>query len=80
MDTASTLQDVEQRIAALQKERERLESRLQARRVEELKVLADAYARKLGAAGFTITEGIAALKPYRNVAIRTPRATEPSTR
>ncbi len=34
------------------------------RRVEELKVLADGYARKLAANGFSVKEGIDALKPY----------------
>jgi DNA-binding protein H-NS len=47
--------------------RRRLEETNQAiadRRVEELKVLADGYARKCQINGFTITEAIAALKPY----------------
>ena len=35
------------------------------RRVEELKVLADGYAKKLVMNGFSINEGMAALKPYR---------------
>lgn len=35
-----------------------------ARRVEELKVLADGYAKKLQMNGFSIREGIDALKPY----------------
>ena len=34
------------------------------RRVEELKVLADGFARKLAVNGFSVKEGIAALKPY----------------
>ena len=34
------------------------------RRVEELKVLADGYAKKLAMNGFSIKEGMAALKPY----------------
>ena len=34
------------------------------RRVEELKVLADGYAKKLQMNGFSIREGMEALKPY----------------
>jgi DNA-binding protein H-NS len=34
------------------------------RRIEELKVLADGYARKLAMNGFSIREGMDALKPY----------------
>ena len=34
------------------------------RRIEELKVLADGYAKKLAMNGFSIREGIDALKPY----------------
>ena len=34
------------------------------RRVEELKVLADGYAKKLVLNGFSVREGIDALRPY----------------
>ena len=34
------------------------------RRIEELKVLADGYAKKLAMNGFSLREGIDALKPY----------------
>lgn len=34
------------------------------RRIEELKVLADGYAKKLAMNGFSIREGMEALKPY----------------
>ncbi len=37
---------------------------IEDRRVEELKVLADGYAKKLQMNGFEIREGIDALKPY----------------
>lgn len=37
---------------------------IEARRGEELKVLADGYAKKLQMNGFAIREGIDALKPY----------------
>lgn len=45
-------------------ERAELEVVLQSKRGEELKVLADAYAKKLQAGGFSISEGIKALAPY----------------
>ncbi len=35
-----------------------------AKRDEELKVLADGYAKKLGINGFSVAEGIEALRPY----------------
>lgn len=34
------------------------------KRVEEIKILADAFAKKVVAAGFTVQEAIDALKPY----------------
>jgi DNA-binding protein H-NS len=37
------------------------------RRVEELKVLADGFARKLAINGFSVREGMDALKPYLRV-------------
>lgn len=37
---------------------------LQAKRTDELKVLADGYAKKCEAAGFTVEEAVNALKPY----------------
>lgn len=40
-----------------------LEQKMRAQ-AEELKVLADAYARKLQSAGLSIRQGIAALRPY----------------
>ena len=44
------------------------------RRVEELKVLADGFARKLAANGFSVREGIDALKPGRTRETRRWRA------
>jgi len=41
-----------------------LDSEIAAKRSEELKVLADGYIKKIEAAGFTATEGVAALQPY----------------
>ena len=40
------------------------EAALSQKRTEELKVLADGYAKKLQMGGFGIAEGIEALKPY----------------
>lgn len=45
---------------------------IEDRRVEELKVLADGYAKKLQMNGFEIREGIDALKPY--LPAKRPRA------
>jgi DNA-binding protein H-NS len=43
---------------------EKTEAALAEKRTEELKVLADGYAKKLQMGGFAIAEGIEALKPY----------------
>ena len=43
------------------------EAAIAERRVEELKVLADGFARKLAANGFSSREGIDALKPYLRI-------------
>lgn len=50
--------------AELQKMIEDVQQQIAVKRVEEIKVLADAYAKKTIAAGFTIREAIDALKPY----------------
>lgn len=44
--------------------RTRLEQEIEGKRDEELKILADGYAKKLQAAGFSVEEGIKALLPY----------------
>lgn len=62
-----SLADLEAQMQRLREQRESLEQKRQLAREEELKVLADAYARKLTAAGFTVKEGLAALKPYASV-------------
>ena len=41
-----------------------IEDAIADRRVEELKVLADGYAKKLAIYGFSIREAMDALKPY----------------
>lgn len=56
--------DIQKRLKDMDAERVELEAALQAKRGEEIKVLADAYAKKLQAGGFSITEGIKALAPY----------------
>ena len=42
----------------------RLDKEIEDKRGEELKVLADGYAKKLQQAGFSVSEGIDALGPY----------------
>jgi len=59
-----TLADLEARIQKLSRARDALAEQRVTAREEELKVLADAFARKLQAGGFSIQEGIAALRPY----------------
>lgn len=56
--------EIQKRIKDMDVERAELEAALQAKRGEEIKVLADAYAKKLQAGGFSISEGIKALAPY----------------
>jgi DNA-binding protein H-NS len=51
-------------LAALQAELARVNAAIEERRIEELKVLADGYAKKLQRNGFSIREGMDALKPY----------------
>lgn len=50
--------------AELQKLLAEAQSAIDTKKAEEIKVLADGFAKKLEAAGFTVEEGIAALKPY----------------
>ncbi len=50
--------------AELQKMIEEVQQQIAEKRVEEIKVLADAYAKKTAAAGISIREAIDALKPY----------------
>jgi DNA-binding protein H-NS len=55
--TAQTLEQLQQRLAETN-------AAIEERRVEELKVLADGYAKKLTMNGFSVREGMDALKPY----------------
>lgn len=78
--------EIQQRIKDMDAERAELEVALQAKRGEEIKVLADAYAKKLQAGGFSISEGIKALAPYdtatakrSGTAPRSPREVETGT-
>jgi DNA-binding protein H-NS len=52
-----TLEQLQQRLAETN-------AAIEERRVEELKVLADGYAKKLTMNGFSVREGMDALKPY----------------
>ncbi len=51
-------------MADLQRLLAQTDAAIAERRVEELKVLADGFARKLAVNGFSVKEGIEALKPY----------------
>ena len=51
-------------MADLQRLLAQTDAAIAERRVEELKVLADGFARKLAVNGFSVKEGIDALKPY----------------
>ncbi|SOD25317.1 DNA-binding protein H-NS [Variovorax sp. YR752] len=62
--------DIQKRLKEMDAERVELEAALQAKRGEEIKVLADAYAKKLQAGGFSIFEGIKALAPYDTATTR----------
>ena len=48
----------------LLKLKEELNQKIEAQRVEELKVLADGYIKKVQASGFSVEEAISALQPY----------------
>lgn len=75
----TTLADLEARIQRLTRAREALAAQRVTAREEELKVLADAFARKLQAAGLSIQEGIAALRPYARSRLQDAPAVAPAT-
>ena len=79
LPSSPSLTSIEAEIQRLHKAREALQAQQARLRVEELKTLADAYARKLQAAGFSIAEGLAALKPYARVRLQDDAATSPAT-
>jgi len=54
-------------LSALQERLAQTNDAIADRRIEELKVLADGYAKKLALNGFAIREGMDALKPYLRV-------------
>lgn len=58
---------IEKEILRLQKEKEKLLERREVVKRETLHSLADAFARKLQAAGLTVREGIEALRPYSHL-------------
>ena len=65
MPAQKTLPDLDRlAIDELQRLLKQTNDAIAERRVEELKVLADGYAKKLAINGFSIKEGMAALKPY----------------
>ncbi|MDR7299509.1 DNA-binding protein H-NS [Pelomonas aquatica] len=56
-----------------------LDRQIEAKRIEELKVLADGFAKKIQAAGFTVREALEALMPYETSAPRAKkRASSPA--
>ncbi|UDF36880.1 UNVERIFIED_ORG: H-NS histone family protein [Shinella sp. XGS7] len=59
--------------------RAKLEREIEGKREEELKTLADGYAKKLQAAGFSVEEGIKALLPYTEAKRRGSVGTSTST-
>jgi DNA-binding protein H-NS len=63
-------------MAELQRLLDETDSAIAERRVEELKVLADGYAKKLAMNGFSIREGMDALRPYLRIKNVMPRAAE----
>ncbi|MDT7836280.1 hypothetical protein [Aquabacterium sp. OR-4] len=54
-------------LAELQRLLAQTDAAIAERRVEELKVLADGFARKLAMNGFSVRDGIDALKPYTKI-------------
>ncbi len=65
MSAQNTLPDLNRlAIDDLQRLLRQTDAAIAERRIEELKVLADGYAKKLAMNGFSIKEGMEALKPY----------------
>lgn len=62
--SADALTAIQDEISRLSGERAKLHERREALRRETLASMADAFARKLQAAGFSVREGIQALRPY----------------
>ena len=54
-----------------------LDQQIAERRSEELKVLADGFAKKLEAAGFTVAEALEALQPYAIIRASKPAFGKP---
>ena len=63
----SMLHSKQQTLGDLQSRLAETNAAIAERRVEELKVLADGYAKKLALNGFSIREGMDALKPYLSI-------------
>lgn len=59
--------------AELRQLSKQLDEQIAAKRGEELKVLADGYAKKISAAGFSVKEAIQALQPYLQNSGRGPK-------
>lgn len=61
------LSAIQKEIEKLTGEQTKLRERREAVKLETLKSLADAFARKLQAAGFSVRDGIKALRPYEKI-------------
>jgi DNA-binding protein H-NS len=73
-DTQQPLKLTGLSMSELQRLLDETDAAIAERRVEELKVLADGYAKKLAMNGFSIREGMDALKPYLRIKNVMPRA------
>lgn len=62
-----TSSEIEKEITRLQAQRDSLEAKRKSVAAEEVKILADAFARKLQSAGLSIADGIEALRPYADL-------------
>lgn len=69
---------IDKEILRLQQEREKLLARREVVKHETLQSMADAFARKLQAAGLTVREGIQALRPYEHVRLSEALAARPT--
>ena len=62
--TFTIIMKIKSEITDLYAKLEKVNKAISERRVEEIKVLADGYAKKLQMNGYSIEEGMHALKPY----------------
>lgn len=77
--TADALSAIHNEIERLSGEQAKLRARREAIKRETLQSLADAFARKLQAAGLSVREGIQALRPYEKLKLDEMAAAAPAT-